>query len=1078
MLRRPGQAAAHCLHLLCDIVLGGALLLVAAGSLLAWKLAEGPINLAFLIPRAEAAFNGGPDSPHLTIGAAALGWQGFRNGVESPLDLVFADIVLRGENGAGMAEIPVAEVSLSVPQLLIGRIVPRRIIIENPKVRVLRNAQGRLAVSFGRRRESVAPSSATTSLLREIVAALNSPPGISPGISPGTPRGPLHSGASAPARRFPALSQLRILAIHGAELSVVDQKLGATWYAPTASLTLFRGAEGGLTGNGEITVAVNGRQAALSLQASLHKQSGLAVAASLSPIRPAELATILPSLAPLAAVNAPVTLDADFTMASEAAQPELRLRGALGAGEVSFGGGTVPIDGGALALTASPEAAALDTLMLHLAGPNGTPGPALTANGSARRTKAGGWNGTLSVGTSGVKMADLARYWPPEISKDGRAWVTGNITAGTADKADLALGFTAAADGGDFDITHIDGHVAGSGLTVHWLRPVPPLTDGAATLSITSPDSLTIAVAHAKEGALTVTSGNVRFTGLSAREQDGAIAAQIAGPLPAVLTLLEEKRLHLLARRKLPFTDVAGSTETALTVSLPLDDRVTMDQVRMRADATLSAVHLGGVVAGHALDNGTLRLTADNDGLTIAGSGAVAAIPAQFSYALDFRAGPANGIAQQGKLEARANAKALAGLGIGGLDDVLTGPIDLTADFSEARNGAGTAAVKAGLTDAALTLAPIGLAKPAGSNAAAHATITLTTNRIDAIPSFGLTGAGLSLSGTASFAGGRPILVRIAHATIGRTEAAGSVRFPSDGQPMTIVLSGPTLDLSARFAHQAHKGAARRPTVTAKPARGLPWTLDATFGRALLAGDQPLSHCRLHAESNGLRITTARLTGDLASGRPLTIAITPEGGFRQLTITTDDAGALLAATDISQGVRDGSLSISARYDDTLTGSPLSGNAEIDDFRVLRVPALARVLQAMTLYGLAETIEGPGLRFSKLIAPFDLAGDQLAFGEARAFNPSLGLTMTGSIDLATRSANLSGTIVPAYFFNSLLGHIPLIGRLFSPEKGGGVFAAAYTVHGPLDDPAVHVNPLSAVTPGFLRGLFSVFNEEKR
>ena len=33
--------------------------------------------------------------------------------------------------------------------------------------------------------------------------------------------------------------------------------------------------------------------------------------------------------------------------------------------------------------------------------------------------------------------------------------------------------------------------------------------------------------------------------------------------------------------------------------------------------------------------------------------------------------------------------------------------------------------------------------------------------------------------------------------------------------------------------------------------------------------------------------------------------------------------------------------------------------------------------------------------------------------------------------------------------------------------------SYGVRGPFDDPAVWVNPLSAVTPGFLRGLFGVF-----
>ena len=48
-----------------------------------------------------------------------------------------------------------------------------------------------------------------------------------------------------------------------------------------------------------------------------------------------------------------------------------------------------------------------------------------------------------------------------------------------------------------------------------------------------------------------------------------------------------------------------------------------------------------------------------------------------------------------------------------------------------------------------------------------------------------------------------------------------------------------------------------------------------------------------------------------------------------------------------------------------------------------------------------------------------------------------------------------------------------GKLFSPERGGGVFAASYTLRGRLEDPDVSINPLAALTPGFLRGLFGLF-----
>jgi hypothetical protein len=137
------------------------------------------------------------------------------------------------------------------------------------------------------------------------------------------------------------------------------------------------------------------------------------------------------------------------------------------------------------------------------------------------------------------------------------------------------------------------------------------------------------------------------------------------------------------------------------------------------------------------------------------------------------------------------------------------------------------------------------------------------------------------------------------------------------------------------------------------------------------------------------------------------------------------------------------------------------------------PALGKLLQAMTLYGLVEVLQGPGLGFTRAVAPFRLTEDALEVTDARAFSPSLGLTMKGRLNLDAQTIDVQGTIVPAYFFNSLLGNIPLVGKLFSPERGGGVFAASYTLRGPLADPDVFVNPLTALTPGFLRGLFGLF-----
>jgi hypothetical protein len=203
--------------------------------------------------------------------------------------------------------------------------------------------------------------------------------------------------------------------------------------------------------------------------------------------------------------------------------------------------------------------------------------------------------------------------------------------------------------------------------------------------------------------------------------------------------------------------------------------------------------------------------------------------------------------------------------------------------------------------------------------------------------------------------------------------------------------------------------------------------------------------------------------------------IVPGRGSRTLTASADDAGGLLRALDVADSMIGGKLAIRGTYNDRAAGHPLDGNVTIDDFRMGNAPWLAKLLQAMTLYGVLDALRGQGLGFSQLIAPFRLTGDILELNDARAFSSSLGMTAKGRVDLGRDIIALEGTIVPAYFFNTLLGRIPLIGRLFSPEQGGGVFAATYTVRGPLADPAVGVNPLAALTPGFLRGLFGIFDK---
>jgi hypothetical protein len=190
---------------------------------------------------------------------------------------------------------------------------------------------------------------------------------------------------------------------------------------------------------------------------------------------------------------------------------------------------------------------------------------------------------------------------------------------------------------------------------------------------------------------------------------------------------------------------------------------------------------------------------------------------------------------------------------------------------------------------------------------------------------------------------------------------------------------------------------------------------------------------------------------------------------RSLAVQAQDAGTLLQALDAYQALHGGELTLEEEYGGA---TPATGKLTLVKFRLLKAPAFTRVMQALTVYGVPEATSGPGLLFDRAIVPFSISEDILRLQNARAYSASLGFTASGTIGLDDNTADIDATIIPAYALNTLPGKIPLIGHLFTAEKGGGLISVRAKIKGNLDDPEVAVNPLSAFTPGVFRDLFGL------
>jgi hypothetical protein len=203
--------------------------------------------------------------------------------------------------------------------------------------------------------------------------------------------------------------------------------------------------------------------------------------------------------------------------------------------------------------------------------------------------------------------------------------------------------------------------------------------------------------------------------------------------------------------------------------------------------------------------------------------------------------------------------------------------------------------------------------------------------------------------------------------------------------------------------------------------------------------------------------------------------ILPEGRNRRLTLTSDNAGALLRRLDSYSNMKNGRLELSGKIDDSRLSQPFSGSLEISNYNIVEAPILARMLTLASLTGIRDQMKGEkGIAFEKFSAPFSYENKLARIHDGRTFGSAVGITFEGVLDFERDVSELDGTLVPAYILNSIWGKIPILGELLTgEEKGGGMFAATFHTSGSIDDPEVSINPLAALTPGLLRNLFEIF-----
>jgi len=190
---------------------------------------------------------------------------------------------------------------------------------------------------------------------------------------------------------------------------------------------------------------------------------------------------------------------------------------------------------------------------------------------------------------------------------------------------------------------------------------------------------------------------------------------------------------------------------------------------------------------------------------------------------------------------------------------------------------------------------------------------------------------------------------------------------------------------------------------------------------------------------------------------------TDENNKKILEVYSDLPQVLLADYKFFEGVKGGKLLYNSIFDATGSASKM----KIENFKVIKAPAFAKLLTLADLGGIADLVSGEGMSFDTLEINISNENNVSKIEEILALGPSLSVLMEGYIEKKSGLISLNGTLVPAKTLNNLISKIPVVGGVLVGDKvGEGIFGVSFKMKGLPGKVKTTLNPVKTLTPRFI------------
>ena len=1005
--------------------LGASAVLFAA---LAWRLSQGPVSLAYLTPYLSEGLSFAEAGFSAEIEDTILTWAGW----DRTLDVRAVNVRVRDRSGRLVASMPEVSLGLSARSLLQGKLAPTRADASGIAIKLVRNPDGRLDLDLG------APGGAEPELDSEVFF------------------GALVQALARPSEAPGPLAQLNRISVLGTDITVYDHMTGSVWGAPRSDLVLQR-EPGGVRADLATSVDLGERTTRIDAEAHYEEaKREVRLELRFDQLEPALLADKLPQLKPLTALQVPFAGAVAFRVdvgERRISDIGFDLSGGKGAVELpEYYARPVPVTLVQLRGRAVDDLRAiyLDEAWLDLEGFG------LQASGVV--TLVPGLGAEIEGSLRNLPVNRLGELWPAGVAGNAREWVARNVRDGTVGEGRLRLKLPPEALAGGAlaaDAVRLDFSFEGVG--ADYFRPLPRLTAARGSARLTA-ERFDLQVTEARVGGLAISDGRVGISGLKDKDQFATITLAVTGASAEALALLDHEPLGFPRRLGIRPASVTGQSATRARFIFPLDRDLTIAKVDVAAAANLTDAGMPGVFDRFDMSAGTMALKVDRKGLDAEGTVSLNGVPMTVAWREEFDARAP--VSARYRLSGTVDAAGRKALGFP-TAPYIEGPVATEVAITALLKGTVQLEGRFDLAGAAMQIDMLDWKKAAGVAGNLKLNARFEPKQPTRIENIELSAGDLKARGQATIDAEGLLAAEAPELAFADNRLGLKVQRRETGG-YAIVAEGARLDLR-RHVREAFDDAA--PGDDSRP----PLRIEARLGEAPISDEVSLRQLDAELETAGGKLRRMRASGALAEGGGVQLSVQPAGARRKVALTSDNAAAVLRFLDIGH-IQGGRLSVEAEIADDEPAAPTRGKAQMDDFKVVKAPLLARLLTIGSLTGIGELLGGEGISFVRAEVPFSMTGSVLTLRRARAYGASLGLTGEGTYDRKKDELNLTGTIVPSYTLNTIVGYLPLIGKLLTGGEGEGLVGINYRVVGTGANPQVAVNPLSVLAPGVLRKLF--------